>query len=387
MSEEKNTSTIDLMPQLKKVTVPTGKLILDPNNPRFLVQDDTTTAQNNFQDSGISNETRDKILYGAYKIEELKKSIITNGWLPIDQIFVRRHLDTDYYVVQEGNRRVAAINELLRQKDIPDELRQTIENLDVMEIVDDCDEETLKIKISYLLGARHHGSLKQWSAFAQAHNIYKQYIRLAEQSDGTFQWNDFPAQQVASALSIGLELVKQRLRVYRAMKHLDQVVGGIKARYYSLFEEALKNRGKSKLPEYIQQDSETMFLNSESIKKMDNLCHFSKPTRELAPMRNPAEWRKFDKILQEESEERRTELISEVEVNQRRPSDVWREREAEIYLPQWSTWLRKVSQILSRIQFGDDLKSNEAKEAGKRLGDLLNKLQAKTLKKGAVSNE
>lgn len=377
-----NNMTVDLMPTLRKIKVPAGKLILDPNNPRFLEHDDNLTDESNFLDLGVIEDTREKMRADAYQIAQLEESILTNGWQPVDQIFVRKHQGTDYYVVQEGNRRVTAIRHLLNNTDLPEELKQSIENLDVMEIVDDCDLKTLQIRISYLLGVRHHGSLKKWSAFAQASNMYEQYIGLANQTDETFQWDTDSAQQVANALSVDFKRVEQRIKVYRVMKQIDslpevQEIGGIKGQYYSLCEEVLLKGGKSKLAEYIVQDPVTMLLDDESLKRMDNLCHFSVTGRENAPMRNPSEWRKFDKILQDDDDDRRDQLIAEVEDDKIPPSDVWAKREVELYLPRWEIWLQKVSDILSRVQFGDDLESSDAKAAGKRLGILLSKLQEK----------
>jgi len=175
------------------------------------------------------------------------------------------------------------------------------------------------------------------------------------------------------------------------MKQIDslvevQEIGGIKGQYYSLCEEVLLKGGKSKLPEYIVQNPETMLLDDLSLKRMDNLCHFSVPGRESAPMRNPSEWRKFDKILQDDDDERRVQLIQEVEDDKISPSDVWAKREVELYLPRWEIWLQKVSDILSRVQFGDDLESSDAKEVGTRLGNLLAELQKKMSGKSIVQN-
>lgn len=388
MSEEKKDTMVNLMPTLRKINVPVGKLILDPNNPRFLEHDDNLTDESNFLDQGIDEETRNKMRKDAYQINELEKSIKTNGWLPVDQIFVRKLKDSDYYVVQEGNRRVTAIRNLLKNEpDLDGELRQSIESLNVMEIEDTSDPRTLQIQISYLLGVRHHGSLKKWSAFAQAHRIYVQYIRLSNQSDETFHWDNEVGEQIADALSIDQKRVEERLRVYRVMKQIDsqpkvQDVGGIKGEFYSLCWEVIQKRGKSKLPEYIRQDSDTMLLDEESLERMDNLCHFSTPERDGAPMRNPSEWRNFDKILQEDDDKRRAELIAEVEENKRTPSAVWAEREEELFKLRWETWLNKVLQIISRVQFGDDLESDEAKKAGRRLDELLVKLHTKASKEG-----
>lgn len=372
----------DLMPTLKSVKVAASKLILDPNNPRFLTHDNDHTDESDFLDPGVSVETNRKMTNedgSDYRIDGLKKSIRENGWVPVDRIFVRKYLDTDRYVVLEGNRRVTAIRQLLDEADLHEDTRRSIDPLEVVEVVDDCGPEVLKTRISYLLGVRHHGSLKPWSPFAQAHNMYKRYLVISGQTDQTYQWDETRGEQVANALSLEIKRVKQRLQVYRVMQQIDQVeevqaVDGIKARYYSICEEVLLKGGKSKLPEYIRQDGSTMLIDDESMGRMINLCHFDVSNREGAPIRNPTEWRKLDKILSDDDGSKVTAMLAEVEENKRHPSDVWAEREEERYKPRWDTWLREVSLLLGSVQFGHDLDSAEAKNAGKRLDNLLQAL-------------
>src|SRR5208337_4321087 len=96
-----------------------------------------------------------------YRIEELANSIRQNGWLPVDSIFVRKlaHHDS-FYVVLEGNRRVAAIRMLMKDPDISTSLRKSLETVRVMEVLDSGSKAEVQKKITYLLGVRHHGSLK-----------------------------------------------------------------------------------------------------------------------------------------------------------------------------------------------------------------------------------
>ncbi|GAI51013.1 unnamed protein product, partial [marine sediment metagenome] len=54
-------------------------------------------------------------------------------------------------------------------------------------------------------------------------------------------------------------------------------------------------------------------------------------------------------------------MLEDVEVNKRHPSDVYAEREEELYKPRWDTWLKEVVLVLSRVRIGDDLDSDEAK--------------------------
>lgn len=388
MSDVIENDKIDLMPTLQMVNVPAMKLYLDPNNPRFLDHDDNLTDEANFLDPGIILETERKMnMDNLYQIKELEKSIVSNGWQPVDQIFVRKYLDTDNYIVQEGNRRVTAIRKLLSDPDTDVATKSAIEKIDVMEIIDDCDPKTLQIRISYLLGVRHHGSLKKWSAFAQAHNMFVQYIRLSGMTEESFKWDKEFGNQVASALSIDPMLVEQRLKVYRAMKQIDTIpevekIGGIKGGYYSLCSEVLNKKGKTKLLEYIEQDANTMLLSKDSLQKMDNLCHFSTVKRSGAPMKNPAEWRDFDKILQDDDKEKREKSIAEVETNKRAPSDVWADRAAELYKIRWETTLLKISQILSGVDIAGIMDNPDAEKVCRRLGLLLAKLDDRIKQRG-----
>jgi len=375
-----------LKPTLRKIQVSASRLILYPNNPRFLTQDDDRIGEEHYLDPGVGESTSEKMLAAddAHRIRDLENSILKNGWEPVDQIFVTQYRDSDFYVVQEGNRRVAAVRRLLKRPDVDSDIKKSIESLEVMEIVSDCGEDQMEVKISYLLGVRHHGALKQWTPFAQAHSMWGRYLRLAAATAESFQWNDTKGQQVADALSIDLQTVKRRLRVYRIMQQIDGLpdvkkVGGIRARYYSVCEEPLLKGGRSKLPEYIKQDTVTFLLDDQSLERIDKVCHFSAPGRDGAPIHNIPEWRHLDKILQDDDPQRCEDMLNDVEENKRHPSDVWAEREVELYLPRWDTWLKEVALILARVRLGDDLESEEAKAAAQRLANLLEGLDAQSV--------
>lgn len=376
----------DLMPTLKRVNVDVGKLVLDPNNPRFLTQDDDYVDESRFLDPAVIEDAYRKMQDGNYRLKELEQSILENGWVPVDQIFVRKYGDTGSFVVLEGNRRVTAIRQILKREDLEPDLLAKINPLSVMLVVDDCDADLLKMRITYLLGVRHHGSLRPWTPFAQAKNMYERYLFLAKQDDDTYQWSDESGKHIADALSIDVKNVRERISVYRAMQQIDGVpevheAGGMKSRYYSLCGEVLTKRGKSALPQYIEQDEVTMRLTEESLKRIQNLCQFQIPASdrsEEAPVNAPPEWRKLDKILREEDEKRRKDMLKDVEVHHRHPSDVWAEREAELTIPRWETWLHEVSKLLAGVKFGDDLESEEARDAGQRLGVLLDELDKQT---------
>lgn len=376
-----------LAPNLRKILVKPEKLILDPNNPRFMTREDDRVNEDDYLDLEIGGATLKKIYPDGkdmYKIEQLINSIKQNGWWPVDYIFVRKFGEDDRYVVLEGNRRIAAIREIKNDSNADPALKKSLEAIKVMEVIDPGSPAKLKRKITYLLGVRHHGSLVKWTAFAQAHNIYKRYLEVSDQTPESFAWNKGQGQAVADTLSITLDDVVDRLKVYRAMDQLGNVSevkngpGGMKGRYYSVCEEPLSRPGK-KLGRYIIQDPQTFLLTDDSLVRMNTTCHFSVKDRNNAPIRNPQEWRYLDKILADPDESERTKNLREVEVDKRLPSDVWAERAAVLSPETWEKWLLQVNSILKTVSFGDDLDSPEAKNTARRLIALIDTLDKRDI--------
>jgi hypothetical protein len=367
----------ELLPKLKRIIVdPQKKLYLDPNNPRFITRDDDRTDEERFLDQDVITRTRERML-GAhrmgkskdeFRIEEIKQSILSNGWNPVDSIFVRRFSEDDErYVVIEGNRRVTAIQQLLASPDTPSDVKKQLREIEVMEVLDRVGKgrnrerslREIEKKISYLLGVRHHGSLKKWSPFAQASSIYEKYLRIANQGDGSFFWVEHSAIRIAETLTMQTKEVRERLQTFRCMKQIggqhavresEATGGGIKDYHYSLVKEVLQAR-ESALRKYISQDAETFLLDDTSLERLINLCHFDRKDREGSPINNPQQWRFLCKILMDEDEDARTRNLRRVEEGKEKPEDVWAEREAELQTPEWAGWLDGVSRLFQDLPF------------------------------------
>lgn len=377
-----------LAPKLKKINVKYERLVLDPNNPRFITRKEDLIAEEHFLEQDLAQITSGKLYSGpkdTYKIAELVNSIKQNGWLPVDCIFVRKLTGQDgYYVVLEGNRRVIAIRQIMKDPDAKAALKESLESIEVMEVIDSGSPEELERKISYLLGVRHHGSLKKWTPFAQARNIYTMYLEVAKQTPETFEWNGRCGQKVAHMLSIQLDEVESRLKVYRVMFQIGNTPavkdspGGMKDRYYSICAEPLLSPRK-KLGAYVKQNPGTFLLEDEGVLRMNKLCHFNEPNREKAPLHNPQEWRYLDKILADEDAEKKDVNLKKVEEDKEHPSDVWAERAMELFKPTWSKWLLQVASILKRVSLGDDFSSDKAKQTAMRLCTLIDKLDQRDL--------
>ena len=394
---------MSLAPKLKKRTVSSDVLLLDPNNPRLFSKTTERVPSRNIPDPGVQEATRLRLRERGdrFRISELCESIRRNGYVPEagGYIFVRALSNTNYFLVLEGNRRVVALRELLGgKKDLQESVRHSIEAFDVQEIVDDIPEDKLQEKISYLLGTCHHGSHKDWSPFARARGIYERYLNQSHQTNENFKYERYYGGQVAALLSIREQEVKERIMVYRAMQQLaeDERIsvkpqGGIIGSYYSVVEEAVPKARKG-IKKYIAKDPNTFRLEEEAVDRLINLCNFDgTPKRHRVdddgiklkdendkpvppPIKNPSQWRHLNSILEDLDKDKRNSMLMQVEEEYQFPEDVYARRRAEITQMTWKRWLQQVKGILSDVRMEDDFDSVEAKEVIQELEVVVRRL-------------
>ena len=370
---------------IQEIEVETKLLVLDPNNPRFLTQHEERVPLEKCLDQDVIIKTHDQMTStdkNAYnfKIEELKASIVTNGYRPVDRIFVRSIPNTDHYLVIEGNRRVTAIREILKSENPDDEpIKKQLQKIKVAVITGDLTEAELKAKITTILGIRHHGSLKKWSPFAQARNIHKHYKEL-QGKDTPFEWDGDPGgigEKVGDALSISTDEVKRRLRVYRAMDQLENALdfepnAKMNQRYYSVISDVL-NRKQKGLDDYLPFNDQEFKLSDEAITRFDQVCYFTKPNRkdsngETSPINDPTQWRGLNQILLDEDSDKCESNLKKVEEEHRKPNEVWAQRAEELNKIEWSKFFEKVGMTLAEVDIGKlTLLDSEQTERAKAL--------------------
>ncbi|MCP4220307.1 MAG: ParB N-terminal domain-containing protein, partial [bacterium] len=98
---------------LEIITAHVDNLILDPNNYRFIDSNKYRKVKDkDIADAGIRKRTKN-FLFGTNRenIKDLEASFKENGFLPVDQIQVKK-LAQGKYLVLEGNRRVATLKYL-----------------------------------------------------------------------------------------------------------------------------------------------------------------------------------------------------------------------------------------------------------------------------------
>ncbi|GEO43028.1 hypothetical protein SAE02_71760 [Skermanella aerolata] len=237
------------------------ELLLDPNNYRL--QDEsgyTTTSEDRFHLEQVQRATLQRLKTGGLK--ELRDSIVTNGFLPIEQIVVMPYThdkSKSYYLVIEGNRRVAALRQIAQEIDggveIPKEVVETLDSVPCV-VVDDSGQSDYFRET--LMGIRHVGGIKEWGGYQRAKLI-------ADMRDK----HNLEGGVVASKLGLSTREVNRRYRAFKALQQMreDDEYGDLgEPSLYPLFHEAI---AVTEVRDWLGWDDTTA-----AFKKPDELRHF-----------------------------------------------------------------------------------------------------------------
>jgi len=209
-------------------------LNLDPNNYRFIDSIDyKPISENDLTSSDIQRRTTSLILgKNGENVKDLIDSFRKNGYLPVDQIQVRK-LKNGKYLVVEGNRRVACLNYIQTKYettgyDLGKLNPDIFSNLPVV-WYQDADEKHHKI----LMGLKHISGNKKWPTINQAQLIKDLHLEYNMTMDEVCQSIGISRQEFLSTLNT-LALIDQ----YRASEYGDQ----FSSAKFSIFREIIKNK-------------------------------------------------------------------------------------------------------------------------------------------------
>lgn len=244
------------MQELRPAQISPTNLLLDPNNFRF--QDSGSfqvVNERRFHEDTVQSSTFRRLVENE-KLSELKRSILRNGFIPVERIVVRPYpYSDDTYVVIEGNRRVAAIKGILGDHaagiDISPSVLQSIHEVPVLIAEEDGVDEAFRAS---LMGIRHVSGIKEWGGYQRASLIVQMHDEL-----------DLDPQDVAERLALTTHEVNRRYRAFKALQQLqeDEEFGEYASSdMYPIFHEAIS------LPivrEWLNWDEgESKFRNQEN---------------------------------------------------------------------------------------------------------------------------
>jgi hypothetical protein len=162
--------------QTTQLAIAPTQLLLDPNNYRFhdLAGYKPVSQRSRYAEHGVQDRAMQLLqTTDAFELDALRDSILSNGFIPIEQIVVERFDDSEpaRYVVLEGNRRVAAIKSLLADHaagaaDVPHQVLRTLQELPIIEIKGTPEERGKYQKT--LMAIRHVAGIREWGPYQQA---------------------------------------------------------------------------------------------------------------------------------------------------------------------------------------------------------------------------
>lgn len=221
--------------QERRSTLSLKNLFLDPNNYRFIDSDVYVNVdESDVLMREVQRRTNSLILgKNAENVRDLVDSFKKNGFLPVDQIQVRRVEDTGKFIVVEGNRRIACLKYL--------QSRFEAEGLHLGKL----DPEIFsKVPVVYyngaddahhliLMGLKHISGNKKWPAINQAKLIRTLY-----------EEQEMAPEEIHQSLGVSKQEINATLKTLSLIDtYLESDYGDqFESDKYSIFREIIRNR-------------------------------------------------------------------------------------------------------------------------------------------------
>lgn len=248
---------------LSPLNLTLADLLLDPNNPRFseLGEELNPVPEGRFADEKVQLNTFEKMKNAIFDVAELRDTIKTIGFLPMDRIVVRKWKGhgadgKPRYVVIEGNRRVTALKWLVDLHDIGKETFDETQMGNFTEL--EClllNDALAPSSASLILpGLRHVSGIKEWGAYQKAKAVHA--LRKSGMS----------SQEAAQSLGLSTKAANSAYRCFLALEQMksDEEFGEYaEPRMYSYFEEVFK---RANLKTWLQwNDDQEQFCADEQV--------------------------------------------------------------------------------------------------------------------------
>ncbi len=216
------------------------KLDFDPSNPRF------AGRMNSFSQEKIQKE----IFGEPYYASELVDSFLENGFIDYEPLVVKK--DGGRFTVIEGNRRLAAINEIRSNKGKYSSTKLSDLELIPVLVFPEGPSDQQESEMRVYLGVRHLLGFREWPPFAKA-----QFLELESQKPGGLA-------QVLKETRLTKSAAKRFLVPYRILQKVKEKIP--KGEDFSNLAEALSRSGTNSFLE-LEIDPKTLDIISFDKKK------------------------------------------------------------------------------------------------------------------------
>lgn len=290
-------SSISKYYRLKPIKVKPKQLVLDPNNPRIVLDVDTNRkfSLRELPRPHVQNYILSVINKQAYHIAELIRGIRASGFIDKgDDMIVKQIAGTGKYLVVEGNRRTTAIKHLLKESEkLRLAVRDTLLALHVKEFIYKPNREfTEDAVIDILLGTIHITGRLPWGPLERAYYVYKSYLRELRKHtrSSAFEYVKDCSREVAAFFNLSVRGVRKEVMVYRVYEQIKGEGYDIAPHHFSLLEMAISDRKLCE--EYFELRPLTFQFSNRGMARFDRLC-----IRPKKPINNPKDFRQFAKVF------------------------------------------------------------------------------------------
>lgn len=225
--------------RLTPYVVKIENILLDPNNPRFYdIEAHQKIIYSRYPEEIIQQNAITKLLGNkAFDVEQLKESIKSNGYVPLEKVVVRRY-DDKYFLVVEGNRRICAVKSIVHDYlngilELQEDIIKSLENIEILILERDNDDEELTWDEILIQGIRHISGTKEWGAYQKARFV----VSLKDEYGKDFN-------TISSSLGLGPKVTTRYYRTFKALRQMfddDTYSDYAHPNLFTHFEEMIKS--------------------------------------------------------------------------------------------------------------------------------------------------
>jgi hypothetical protein len=283
------------MIDLRTESIDIEDVLVDPNNPRFFDLEDwgEPYPEEMYGEAAVQEEALAKLKRRQLgRIEHLKESIKSNGYIEAELIVVRpyQYAEGDKHLVIEGNRRVAAIKDILGEEPLTqqqEELHDSLSTLTMLVYEPEGETEADKLAEMILQGIRHVSGPREWGAYQKANLV----VSLHDDLEHSFD-------DIDARMGLGPRITPRYYRAFKALEQMkeDEEFGRLAGPHlFTLFEEAIRKPG---IREWLEWNrNEYRFENDGRLEAFYNLIAGDPEEDEEPRITNPRQMRQLGDLL------------------------------------------------------------------------------------------